>query len=211
MNRQKIGQVLYWLGIVGLLINYFVQWIRRPIVVATTAAELSGTFWDPNGAVFNIVGFGLMLGLGVSIIGVLLYSGKKGSRFWLWGLVPLITMFFLTSWSPPQYLPPLFGIGGGIITIAYLGSLYAWIKTHTAYEGSVKTGKKIQLLGYSFLYMAAMFLCMYFGTPPLLGLADIQIPSVESILVSLSVGILLLFVGDYVIARSSRKTTTSPK
>ena len=149
-------------------------------------------------------------GLGLSIIGALLYSGKKGSRFWLWGLVPLFVMGFLTFWSPPSHLPPLYGIGGGIIMIAYLGSLWLWIKTHTAYEGSAKTGKQIQFLGYSFLYMAALFLCIYLGSPYLPALADTLIPSAESILISLSVGILLLFAGDYVITRSSRVATASP-
>jgi hypothetical protein len=211
MNKQRIGQILYWLGVVGLFINYFVTWIRRPIYAANTAAELSGTFWDPKGAVFAIVGLSLSLGLGCSIIRALLYSGKKGSRFWLWGLVPLIALFFLTSWSPSQHLPPLYGIGGGIITIAYLGSLYTWIKAHAAYEGRAKTGKQMQLLGYSFLYMTAIFLCVHLGTPHLPALAGIQIPSAESILVSLSVGILLLFVGDYAIARSLREATPRPQ
>ncbi len=89
MNRQRIGQILFWLGVTGLLINYVVQWIRRPIYVANTAAELSGTFWDPNAVQIPIMGQSALFGLGLSIIGALLYSGKKGSRFWLWGLVPL--------------------------------------------------------------------------------------------------------------------------
>jgi hypothetical protein len=210
MNRQKIGQILYWLGIVGLFTQYFLIWIRRPIYVANTPAELSGTFWDPTGAFFTISGLTLPLGIGFTIIGALLYSGKKGSRFWLWGLVPLFAMLFLTFWSPSQHLPPLYGIGGGIITIAYPGLLYAWIKTHTAYEGSAKTGKQIQLLGYSFLYITAMLLCLQIGSPHLPALADTPVGSAEGILVSFSVGILLLFVGDYVIARSSREATTSP-
>jgi len=211
MNRQKIGQILFWLGVVGLFINYFVQWFRSPVYRVSTAAELSGTFWDPNGAGFLIPNLLGLLGLGFSIIGALLYSGKKGSRFWLWGLVPLIAMGFLTIWSPSQHLAPLYGIGGGIITVAYIGSLYAWIKTNTAYEGSAKTGKQIQLLGYSFLYMAALFLCINFGTPHLPALADTVIPSTESILTSFSVGILLMFVGDSVIARSLMEAAASPQ
>ena len=59
MNKQRIGQILYWLGVVGLFINYFVIWICRPIYAANTAAELSGTFWEPKGAVFAIVGLSL--------------------------------------------------------------------------------------------------------------------------------------------------------
>ena len=164
--------------------------------------ELSGILTELF-SFFTGLSFGL--GLGISIIGTLLYSGNKGSRFWLWGLTPLIAVAFLTFWSPSQHLPPLYGIGGGIITIAYLGLLYAWIKTHTACEGSTKTGKQIQLLGYSFLYLAAMFLCMHFGTPKVLAIVDKQVPSSESILVSFSVGMLLLFVGEYVIAKGHKK------
>jgi hypothetical protein len=209
MNRQKIGQILYWLGVVGLLINIIVQLIRSPFYRVSTAAELSGTFWDPNAFQFLIIGQSAFWGLGFTIIGALLSSGKKSSRFWLWGIVPLIAMTFLMVWSPSQHLPPLYGIGGGIITIAYLGSLWVWVKTHTAYEGSAKTGKQIQLLGYSFLYMAALFLCIFLGTPNLPALADITVPGAESILVSLSVGILLLFVGDFVARKRPEEAPAS--
>jgi hypothetical protein len=40
-----------------------------------------------------------------------------------------------------------------------------WIKTHSMYEGIVRTGKKIQLLGRFFLYLTALFLCNYIGNP----------------------------------------------
>lgn len=64
-------------------------------------------------------------------------------------------------------------------------------------------------MGYSFLYMAAMLLCMHLGNPYLPALADTVIPGAESILISFSLGILLLFVGDYVIAGSLREATAS--
>ena len=208
MSREKIGQILYWLGVVGLLINILIQRVRSPIYKTSAAAELSGTFWDPNGVQFFIMGLPAFLGLGLSIIGALLYSGKKGSRFWLWGLVPLIFMNILMLWSPSQIYPSLFGIGGGIITLAYLGSLWIWIKTHHAYEGNIKTGKQIQLLGYSFLYMTALFLCMYVGTPNFPALAEIQVPGAESILISLSIGILLLFAGDFVARKTPEELPT---
>jgi len=209
MNRQKIGLILYWVGVVGLFINILVQVVRSPVYRVSTAEQLSRTFWDPNAVQFLLMGQSAFFGLGLSIIGALLYSGKKGSRFWLWGLVPLIVMSILMVWSPSQYLPPLYGIGGVVITIAYLGSLWVWIRTHTTNEGSAKRGKQIQLLGYSFLYMTALFLCMYVGTPKLPALANIPIPGAESILISLSVGILLLFVGDFVAARGIQVTTAS--
>ena len=197
MKRQKIGLALIWVGAIGLLLNYFSFWISNPVYKATTPETLDGTVWAIGGLLNMFTGTCLILGIGMSIIGVLLYSGKKGSLFWLWGLVPLIALGWLMVWQPSQHIPAIYGIGGGIITFAYIGVLWAWIKTHTAYEGIAKTGKHIQLLGYSFLYITGLFLCLYIGQPNLPGLSDQPIVSSYSILIAFSVGWVLLSVGHY--------------
>lgn len=94
---------------------------------------------------------------------------------------PLIAFALLNSWRPSQYIPALYGIGGGIIGLSYLGVLWAWIKAHAAYEGIAKIGKHIQLLGYSFLFITALFHCLYIGQPNIPGLADLPVLSGESI------------------------------
>ena len=197
MTRQKVGLVLFWLGVVGLLINYFSLWIQTPVYQATTPETLIGTGWAPGEFLYVLVGIFGSIGFVGSIIGVLLYSGKKGSFFWLWGLVPFIALILLMYWQPSQHIPAVYGIGGGIITFAYIGVLWAWIKTHTAYEGIAKTGKHIQLLGYSFLYITALLLCSYIGQPNLPGTADQPVASGYSIVIAFSVGWVLLSVGHY--------------
>ena len=197
MTRQKVGLVLFWLGVVGLFINFISYWFSNPLWRVTTPETVIGTGWAPGEFLYLFASMSLFIGLGISIIGVLLYSGKKGSLFWLWGLVPVIAFGWLNVWQPSQHLPPLYGIGGGIITLAYIGVLWAWVKTHTAYEGIAKTGKHIQLLGYSFLYITGLFLCLYIGNPNLPGLADQPIPSGYSIVIAFSVGWVLLSVGHY--------------
>ena len=204
MTKQKVGLVLFWLGVASLLINYFSLWIQNPLYQVTTPETLIGTGWAPGEFLFLFAGMSLFIGVGISIIGVLLYSEKKGSFFWLWGLVPLIAFGWLNVWQPSQHLPPLYGIAGGIITLAYIGVLWAWIKTHTAYEGIAKTGKHIQLLGYSFLYITAIFLCLYIGQPNLPGLADQPIVSSYSILIAFSVGWVLLSVGHYLSGKGQK-------
>ncbi len=57
-----------------------------------------------------------------------------------------------------------------------------WVKTHTMYESIAKTGKKIQLLGCSFLYLTALFLCNYIGNPMNPGTAGYPVVSSYSIL-----------------------------
>jgi len=197
MTRQKIGQVMFWLGVVCVLVFYVLLWIGNAVHRVSTPESLIGTAWAPGGFLFILRGQLGVIGAFLALTGVLLYSGKKGSLFWLWGFAPLIALALLFNWVPSQYNPVLYGIGGGIITLSYLGVLWAWIKTYSAYEGIAKTGKHIQLLGYSFLFITALFLCLYIGQPNIPGLADQPLPSGESILVSFSVGWVLLAVGHY--------------
>ena len=141
-----------------------------------------------------------------TIVGVLLYTGEKGSYFWLLGFLPNLANFG-QYWHPTKHLPFLFGIGGTVILFSYIGILWLWTKSYTAYKGVAKTGRQIQLLGYSFLVATSLLLCMHFGNPKQLALADLPIPGGESINVTLSIGMLLLFVGHYVVARGPKKAT----
>ena len=45
MSRRRIGQIVYWLGVVGLGLFYFMTWISNPIQRVNTVEELSGTAW----------------------------------------------------------------------------------------------------------------------------------------------------------------------
>jgi len=204
MNRQKIGQVMFWPGVVFVIVFYILLWIGNSVHRINTPADLSGTAWAADGFLFILRGWLGPLGAFIALIGALLYSGKKGSLYWLWGFVPFIALLLLMTWTPSHYNPVLYGIGGGIITFSYLGVLWAWIKTHTSYERIAKTGKHIQLLGYSFLFITALFLCLYIGQPNIPGLADQPSPSGESILVSFSVGWVLLSVGHYLAGKGQK-------
>ena len=84
-------------------------------------------------------------------------------------------------WEPSGYVPQLFGIGGAIILVSYFGILWLWTRTYQAYEGIARTGKHVQLLGYSFLVITGCLLCLYFGYPAELALADLPIPNSLSI------------------------------
>ena len=195
MKRQGIGKVLFWIGVAGLLINYVLMWISASVYKVNTPESMIGTGWA-MGEPFNaLMSAALNIGMLFSIIGALLYTVKKG-LFWLWGIVPIIALIVLLLWQPSR-IPGFIGIGAGIITLAYIGVLWAWVKTHTAYEGIAKTGKHIQLLGYSFLYVTALFLCNYIGNPTVPGMADLPSVSASSIMTALCVGFVLLSVGHY--------------
>jgi hypothetical protein len=183
-------------------------WAQSPIQRVHTAEELSGTMHAVWGALFMIRIIGGS-GPTLSFVGVLLYTGKKGSHSWLLGFLPNVATLG-QYWEPSQYVPELFGIGGSIILLSYFGILWLWTRTYAAYEGIARTGKQIQLLGYSVLVVTGLLLCMYFGNPNQLALADLAIPSGEIINLTLGLGMLLLFVGHYLAARGPKEATTSP-
>lgn len=204
MKRQKIGNVLFWIGVITMIIYFILVWIQNQVTSANTPETLIGTGWAYREIYFNLLSLALLLGISLSLIGALLYSGKKGSLFWLWALVPIIGMNVGLSWNPSIHIPAIFGIGAAIITLSYLGVLWGWIKTHTMYEGIAKTGKQIQLLGYSFLYLTALFLCNYIGNPMNPGTAGFPAVSSYSVLIAMSIGFVLLSVGHYLTGQQKK-------
>jgi hypothetical protein len=209
MNRQKIGQILFWLGVIGIIAMQALTWFQSPMQRLHTAEELRGTVYAVWGALWWIRSLGAS-GLSLSLVGVLLSTGKKGSYFWLLGFLPHVALGVGMYWEPSQYVPQLFGIGGAVILLSYFGILWLWTRTYADYEGVARTGRHIQLLGYSFLVVTGLLLCMVFGNPPVLAIADLPSASAESVNISLALSMLLLFVGHYVVARGSKEVTTSP-
>jgi len=207
MNRQKIGKILFWIGVINMMVWLVLTIIQSPAQRVHTSEELIGTIhaiWGPLFWIRMMGGSGPIF----SLVGALLYTGKKGSYFWLLGLLPNF-LNFGQYWQPSKHIPALFGIGGTVILISYFGILWLWTRIYAAYEGLARIGKQVQLLGYSVLVVTAFFLCMVFGNPKQLALADLAIPSGELINLTLSLGMLLLFVGHYLVARSSKGAAAS--
>jgi hypothetical protein len=209
MDRRKIGLILFWLGVISVIVWQALTWIQSPIQRVHTAEELRGSIHAVWGALFwiRIIGGS---GLTFAIVGVLLYTSKEGSYFWLLGFLPNLVMTG-QYWQPSQYVPQLFGVGGTVILLSYFGILWLWTQTYAAFEGDAKTGRQIQLLGISTLVVAALLLCLYFGNQNQIALAELAIPSPEIINLTLGFGMSLLFVGHYVVARGIQESNTGPK
>jgi len=208
MNRQNIGMILFWAGIILFGVWAALTVIQGPVHRVQTAEALEGTLHEIWGPLFTlrIIGGG---GFTFAIVGVLLYTTEKDSYFWLLGLLPNF-LNFGQYWQPTQHVPALFGIGGIVIAFSYFGIMWFWTRSYAAYRGPARTGKQIQLLGYSVLVVASLLLCMHFGNPKQIALADLAIPSGEIINLSLGLGMLLIFLGYYVAARGAKETTANP-
>jgi hypothetical protein len=200
MNRRKRGMIWFWLGIAVVFVTQVLNWIQSPIYRVQTAEELRGTAHAISGPLFWIRTLGSS-GLALSLIGVLISTSKKGSYFMFLGTIPMTALVLAIFWEPSRYIPQLFGIGGAIILVSNFGILWLWTRTYQAYEGIARTGKQVQLLGYSFVVITGCLLCLYFGYPAELALADLPIPNSLSINLSLSLGMLLIVFGEYLIAK----------
>ena len=207
MSRQKIGIILFWVGLTLFGIWAALTVIQGPVHRLQTAEALKGTLHEIWGLLFTLRMIGGS-GFTFAIVGVLLYTTEKGSYYWLLGLLPNF-LTFGQYWQPSTHVPALFGIGGIVIALSYFGILWSWTRSFVAYQGSARSGKQIQLLGYSVLVVTSLLLCMHFGNPKQIALADMAIPSGEIINLSLAFGMLLLFAGNYLVARSSRGATPS--
>jgi drug/metabolite transporter superfamily protein YnfA len=205
MTRQKIGKFVFWIGVVCMLAAYIGLWVGNPIHRGSTPAELEGSTWSSKGLLFIIRGQIQILGIFLPLIGALVYSGKKKSLFWLWGLVPMAAFLSLVTFNPTHIYPALYGAGGGIMVLCYLGILWSWLKTYKIYEGKARTGRHIQLLGFSFLFVTSLFLCLYIGQPYLKGIADLPRIGGESLLITFTAAWVLLAVGQYISGKEKNK------
>lgn len=208
MNRQKTGKIFLWIGALGFLVFVVLTVYQGPMQRTHTAEELDGTIYGIWGALWWIRMMGVGLGMMLPVIGVLLATSEKGSYVWLLGLLPMVVMEAGMFWHPP-YMPPLLGLGGVIIAASYIGILWAWTQRYAASEGLTRTGKQVQLVGYTVLVATALLLCMVFGNPNVLALASEPVPGAQSINSSLAIGMLLLFVGHYLEVRDSEEATAS--
>ena len=98
MNRRKIGQILFWFGVICIIIWQALTWFQSPIHRTHTAEELSETIHAVWGILFWIRIMGGS-GLAFTFVGVLLYTGEKGSYFWLLGFLPSFSNFG-QYWQP---------------------------------------------------------------------------------------------------------------
>ncbi len=124
-----------------------------------TPAELSQSIWAMTGPLFMVWGvFGPTLGAIVAGIGLLLYSGAKGSTVWKFGIGIFLAYIIATmALGSLGHFPPLFGIGGTLILLFFLGILWLWAKERMALKGSSTTAADFRMVGYVSMLIAAWF------------------------------------------------------
>jgi hypothetical protein len=156
-TSQKIGWVVFMIGGLYMFgLGWLYSWQMVP------AANQFG-----SDAYSGLLGFiwALSVPLGAFIVAIGAALSAKVERRVFWPLILLILLF--TAWritgTTRQMIPALFGIGGGLITLFFIGSVWQWARIRPTLTGAGKTGSDLHMVGYIFFVVAAWDLCGIFG------------------------------------------------
>ena len=201
MTKQKTGLTLFWIGgIWTLLWGIVIGWIFvGPAYRNLPMAELNQTFWTPTGSGTMLWGIAAPLGAIVAGIGMLLYSGAKGSTVWKFGIGTFLGFVIVIVLVNMQirHFPPLFGIGGALILLFFIGIVWLWAKERMALKKTSTATADLKLVGYVFMLIAAWFVCGLASQPFLKALEDEAPSSPIHVIIFLVLGWLFLFLGHY--------------
>ena len=157
LTSQKIGWVVFGIGALYMLgMGWLYSWWMVPATREIGPENLSG-------AVAFIWALSAPLGSILVVVGAALMAQVERRLFWLL----IVGSLFLTAWrvigTTSQLLPALFGIGGGLITLFFLGSVWNWARMRPALSGPERTGSDLRMVGYVFYVIAAWDLCGLLG------------------------------------------------
>jgi hypothetical protein len=198
MTKQKVGLVLFWVAIIwailwGVIESVFVGSAFRNL----TMDEVSLTMWATTGPWFLLWAFGVPLGALVAGIGILLYSSAKGSSIWKCGIGIFLGIIIGIVSGFLGHIPVLFGIGGTLILLFFIGILWLWAKERKALKDAPTTAADLKLIGYVFMLIAAWYICGIASQPFLKALEE-ETPSTPiHVMIFLVLGWLFLFLSHY--------------
>jgi hypothetical protein len=154
---QKIGSAIF---VIGAIYMFGLGWLYSWRVVPAANQVGSEAYSSLLGFIWVL---SVPLGTFIVVIGAALAA--RVERRVLGQLILLLLLF--TAWrivgTTNKMIPALFGIGGGLITLFFIGSVWNWAKTRPSLRGAGKTGSDLRMVGYIFFVVAAWDLCGIFG------------------------------------------------
>jgi hypothetical protein len=164
-TSRKAGQVIFGFGaLYMLMMGWLSSWWVVPTIRQGGLEGLPGTgfffFWQlaaPAGALLVAIGAAFMAGVERSRKAAII-AGSLVVTIWL----------VFSMGAIQQVIPPIFGIGGGLITLAFLGSAWNWARSRSRISNVARTGSDLGMAGQVFYLIAAWYLCGLLGAPTFL-------------------------------------------
>jgi hypothetical protein len=124
--------------------------------------------------------------------------------------VVIWSIFSMGAFS--QVLSPIFGIGGGLITLAFLGAMWDWARSRPGLSSAARTGADLGMAGFVFYLIAAWYLCGLLGAPTFLLRPELALTILpENSAISLGTTILICMTLGSVFSFFSRRVALQAK
>ena len=160
--------------------------------------EVNQTMWAVTGPWFFTWGvLGVPAGALVALIGILLHSGARGSTVWKYGIGGFLALAFSMFIGFVGHIPLLFGVGGTLILLCFIGILRLRAKERMALKDAAAAAADLKLIGYVFFVIAAWFICGMASMPFTRAFENVEPTTPLHIMVLFVLGWLFLFLGHY--------------
>jgi hypothetical protein len=198
MRRQKIGLILFWIGVTFAVAFAGIGTLSLMTHLRTlTAEELEATIWAVGDPLFILWALSVALGSVLAGIGAFVYVNTKPSFSWLTGIGVLGAVVVMVMVWSRIYNSTLFGIGGIIILVSFFAIVWMWLKKYAALDIQEKIAGSFKLIGYIFWINASWFLCGETAKMHLKAFEGSSAPSPIEIIVFLVLGWIFVLIGDY--------------
>ena len=198
MTKRKTGLVIFWIAIIWAILSGVIGSVIVDSSFRTlTKEELSQTMWSLEGPWYLIWAFGVPVAALVALIGIFLHTGVKGSKAWIYGIGSFIVVTGAMFLGSLGHIPLLFGIGGTLILLCFIGIVRFWAKERTDLTDVAAAAADLKLVGYVFMVIAAWFICGLASIPFLKALEGMDPSSPIHIMVFLVLGWLFLFLSHH--------------
>jgi hypothetical protein len=161
----KVGWAIFGLGaLYMLLIGWLSSWWIVPTIRQAGLDGLPGTafffLWQlaaPAGALLVAIG---------AAFAARVERPRKAAI--IGGSLVVVIWLVFSMGAFQQVISPIFGIGGGLITLAFLGSLWDWARSRPRLSSAAQAGADLGIAGSVFYLIAAWYLCGLLGAPTFL-------------------------------------------
>jgi len=160
-SKTSLSQQIGWgVFIIGGLYMFGLGWLYSWWVVPAANQFGSDAYSGLLGFIWSL---SVPLGAFIVAIGAALIARIERREFWLLILLVVIFTIWQIAGTAKQMVPALFGVGGGLITLFFLGSTWHWAKTRPSLTRAERTGSDLRMVGFIFFVIAAWNLCGIFG------------------------------------------------
>jgi len=186
---RKAGWVIFGFGaLYMLLLGWLSSWLVVPIIRQTGLEGLPGAtfiyFWQvaaPAGALLAAIGAAFVAGV-----------ERNRKAVIIGGSILVVIWLFVSMGMITKVIAPIFGIGGGLISLAFLGTVLNWARSRPALTNLARTGADLAIAGQVFYLIAAWYLCGLLGAPTFLLRPELAMTNIpESNAISLGTTILI--------------------